>query len=187
LRVFFSILFLFFFLPSSLIAKKLIIDNLSNPGKSVQLQNWSFITDGVMGGLSEGQAFIYSDDKIPCYKMIGNVTTENNGGFIQIRLPILPNIKVNKHNGLYLKIRGNNKKYSIHIRTSISLGYWQYYKYSFHVNDDWNEINIPFENFKKSNYSQPNRLLNQNIKTIALVAGFDNFYADICLAEIGFY
>ena len=64
---------------------KLIIDNLENPGKTTQSQYWSFFTDGVMGGLSQGTAIITSDNDMPCYKMTGKVTTENNGGFIQIR------------------------------------------------------------------------------------------------------
>ena len=44
-----------------------------------------------------------------------------------------------------------------------------------------------FKDFKKSNFYQPKNLVNQEIKTIGLVAGFDDFQADICLAEIGLY
>ena len=166
---------------------KLIIDNIENPGKTTQSQYWSFFTDGVMGGLSEGQATISLNSEVPCYKMTGNVTTKNNGGFIQIRAPLNPSIETKKFQGIYLKVKGNNKNYSLHVRTSISLGYWQYYSYSFYLEENWIEIKVPFSNFKKSNYYQPKSLSNQRIQTIALVAGFDDFYAEICLAEIGFY
>jgi hypothetical protein len=53
--------------------------------------------------------------------------------------------------------------------------------------DTWLKIKAPFKDFKKSNFYQPKKLLNQNINSIGLVAAFDNFYADVCLAEIGFY
>ena len=51
----------------------------------------------------------------------------------------------------------------------------------------WLEVRAPFEEFKKSNFDQQKKLSNQNIKSIGLVAAFDNFYADVCLSEIDFY
>jgi hypothetical protein len=164
-----------------------ILDNLGNPGTTTQGQNWSFFTDGVMGGLSEGQAIISSEDNIPCYKMTGNVTTENNGGFIQIRTPINPIINAAQYEGIYLRVKGNNKKYSIHIRTPLTIAPWQYYSYSFKLSNQWSEIKVPFFEFKKSNFYEPKSLYEQSITYIGLIAGFDNFYADICLAEIGFF
>ena len=46
------------------------------------------------------------------------------------------------------------------------------------------EIRAPFTQFKKSNFYQPKSILGQNIKSVGLVAGFDNFKSDICLSEI---
>ena len=163
------------------------LDNLNEPGITTQGEKWSFFTDGVMGGLSEGQAKIDNINGIKCYHMTGNVTTENNGGFIQIRTPLNPLINTKNYGGIYLKIYGNNKSYSLHVRTKITLAPWQYYSYSFDAIDEWVKIKIPFKYFKKSNFYQPKELSNQNIKSIGLVAAFDNFYADICLSEIGFY
>ena len=163
------------------------LDTLNNPGITSQGERWSFFTDRVMGGFSEGQANINNVRDIQCYQMTGNVTTENNGGFIQIRTPINPSINANKHEGIYIKVYGNNKKYSLHVRTKITLAPWQYYSYSFVAKDEWLEIKAPFKEFKKSNFYQPQKLSNQRIKSIGLVAAFDNFYADICLAEIGLY
>lgn len=168
-------------------SKKYKIDDLSNPGVTSQGQKWTFITDGVMGGLSQGKATIFIEDNIPCYKMIGEVTTKNNGGFIQIRTSLYPYIEAKNYKGIYLKVKGNNRKYSLHLRTSLSLGYWQYYSNSFFVENNFKEIKIPFLEFTKSNFNQPNELSNQSIKSIGLVAGFDDFYSDICLSEIGFY
>ena len=175
------------FSSNKTISSKLILDNLENPGETTQSQYWSFFTDGVMGGLSQGKAIITSDNGIPCYKMTGDVTTENNGGFIQIRTNLRPSIEAKKYEGIYLKVKGNNQKYSVHVRTPLSIAPWQYYSYSFYLEKKWIEIKAPFNKFKRSNQYQPKNLSEQKIKTLGLVAGFNNFYADICLAEIGFY
>ena len=163
------------------------LDKLEEPGITTQGEKWSFFTDGVMGGLSEGQATVSNIKNIQCYQMTGNVTTENNGGFIQIRTLLNPLINAKKYKGIYIKIHGNNKKYSLHIRTKLTLAPWQYYSYSFLAKDEWLIIKSPFKDFKKSNFYQPKKLLNQNIKSVGLVAAFDNFYANVCLSEIGFY
>ena len=92
-----------------------ILDNLKNPGVTIQGNNWQFFTDGVMGGLSSGQAQIEKIDGIKCYRMTGNVTTENNGGFIQIRTMLIPLIDAKEFKGIYLKLKGNqiqNESYS---------------------------------------------------------------------------
>ena len=184
---YFLVFAILLFSSNKTISSKLILDNLENPGETTQAQYWSFFTAGVMGGLSQGKAIISSDDGIPCYKMTGDVTTENNGGFIQIRTNLRPSIEAKKYEGIYLKVKGNNQKYSVHVRTPLSIAPWQYYSYSFYLEKKWIEIKAPFNKFKSSNQYQPKNLSEQKIKTLGLVAGFNDFYADICLAEIGFY
>ena len=166
---------------------RMVLDNLSTPGITTQKQNWAFFTDGVMGGLSEGKAIISKIDGIDCYHMTGNVTTENNGGFIQIRNQLKPTISTTEYEGIYLKVYGNKENYSIHIRTALTMAPWQYYKFNFQTTNQWNEIRAPFSEFKKSNVYQPNNLIGQKVKSIGLVAGFKDFKANVCLSEIGFY
>ncbi len=165
----------------------MILDNLTNPGITKQNQNWAFFTDGVMGGLSQGKAIISNVKGHDCYHMTGNVTTENNGGFIQIRNKLKPTISTKEYQGIYLKVYGNNESYSIHVRTAMTMAPWQYYKYNFKTTKEWNEIKAPFNKFQRSNVYQPNNLVGQKINSIGLVAGFKDFEADICLSEIGFY
>ena len=94
-----------------------------------------------MGGLSSGKVNIEEVKNKKCYRMIGNVTTKNNGGFIQIRV----------------------------------------------VLDKWSEIKLPFTQFKKSNFYQPKQFSYQKIKSICIVAGFENYKPDLAVSEIGFY
>ena len=164
-----------------------ILDNLDNPGLTTQGNKWQFFTDGVMGGKSSGKVNIDYIEGIKCYRMTGNVTTENNGGFIQMRVQIEPPIPSNEYTGIYLKVFGNNLKYAVHIRTPYTKLPWQYYNAKFLAKNKWEKISLPFMNFKKSNFYQPKQFNYHKIKTIGVVAGFNNFKADISVSEIGFY
>ena len=168
-----------------------ILDDLKNPGLTTQGNRWQFFTDGVMGGMSSGKVKIKKVEGITCYHMTGNVTTENNGGFIQMRVRIKPPIQFpiqsNDYEGIYLKTYGNNYKYAVHIRTPYTKLPWQYYSLKSVANRNWKIIKLPFDDFKKSNFYQTKSLSYNNIVTLGIVAGFDNFQSDICISEIGFY
>ena len=172
---------------SNVLSKDMILDQLKNPKLTNQSQNWIFITDQVMGGVSTGKFIVEKVDGVMCYRMTGNVSTKNNGGFIQIRAKLNPEINSKDYEGVYVKVYGNEKNYNLHLRTGLTLAPWQYYSYTFATIKNWIEIRAPFEQFKKSNFYQPKTILGQNIKSVGLVAGFDDFKSDICLSEIGFY
>ncbi len=184
-----KIIFLISFLlcQNTLYSKDMILDQLKNPKLTNQSQQWSFITDKVMGGVSSGKFVVEKIDGVKCYKLTGDVSTKNNGGFIQIRTKLKPEINIKDYNGVYIKVYGNEKKYNLHLRTGLTLAPWQYYSYTFFSPKNWVEIKAPFIEFKKSNFYQPKSILGQNIKSIGLVAGFNDFKSDICLSEIGFY
>ena len=165
----------------------MILDKLKNPKITNQSQKWNFITDQVMGGVSTGKFIVEKVEGVVCYRMTGDVSTKNNGGFIQMRTKLSPEINSKDYKGLYLKVYGNEKNYNLHLRTGLTLAPWQYYSYTFASTKNWIEIRAPFEQFKKSNFYQPKSILGQSIKSVGLVAGFDNFKSDICLSEIGFY
>ena len=164
-----------------------VLDNLEDPGRTSQDNRWQFFTDGVMGGRSSGKVTIENFKGKTCYRMTGNVTTENNGGFIQMRVKIKPPIPANEYTGIYLIACGNNLKYAIHIRTPYTTLPWQYYNSKFLAKDQWEKIILPFNNFTKSNFYQPKQFSYNKIRTIGIVAGFSDFKADICVSEIGFY
>ena len=184
-KIIFFILFLIY--QNNSFSKQMILDQLKNPKLTNQSQQWYFITDQVMGGISTGNFKVEEIDGVRCYRMIGNINTKNNGGFIQIRAKLIPEINSKDYNGVYAKVYGNEKNYSIHLRTGLTLAPWQYYSYTFSTKKNWSEIRAPLKEFKKSNFYQPKSILGQNIKSIGLVAGFDDFKSDICLGEIGFY
>ena len=46
---------------------------------------WRYISDRTMGGISDGQAVLDKEGDMYFARLTGNVSTKNNGGFIQLR------------------------------------------------------------------------------------------------------
>ena len=138
-----------------------------------------------MGGLSQGKAIISNVDGVDCYHMTGNVTTENNGGFIQFRA----NVKIEDfpYKGLKIKTRGNGEEYFIHIRTSKTRLPWNYYASSFITSGEWQSIKVPFDSFKKSGLLLPRKFNASDIKSIGIVAFGKDFYASVDIASVELY
>ena len=120
-----------------------VLDNLSD--KRIE---WVPFSDQVMGGISEVNFMEREENGLSHYHMEGNVSTENNGGFIQFRA----NVKIEDlpYKGLKIKTRGNGEEYFIHIRTPKTRLPWNYYASSFTATSKWEYIKVPFDSFKKS-------------------------------------
>ena len=162
----------------------LIGSNLANNLKMVPEENWKFFTDQVMGGKSTGKIEFYSQNK-KYLRMSGNVTTENNGGFIQFRHKIRNKIS-NNIKSLQIISRGNNEKYYIHLRTSRTLLPWQYYSKEFKVSNKWEKIIINLSDFKRSGFFLRKKIKPSTIKSLAVVAFGKNHDALIEVSEISF-
>ena len=163
----------------------MILDKLETPGISSQGQNWAFFTDGVMGGLSQGKAIISKVNDVNCYHMTGDVTTENNGGFIQIRRN-LNDVNLNNVKKVTIIAKGNDEKYFIHLRTAFTVLPWQYYQSSFVVENNFKSFVLPLSDFKKSGYLLPTRINPNNIKSIGIVAFGKDYNAELIVKEISF-
>ena len=147
-------------------------------------KKWEFVSDKVMGGISEGKLEILKDKKNNFLRLSGFVSTENNGGFIQIKSNF--DIDEENFNGIRIKARGLPSEYFIHIRTSFLLLPWQYYSGKFVVSEVWEDHEILFEDFEKSNFYQPSLFSSSDIKSIGFVAFGKNFepQLDILKAEL---
>ena len=51
----------------------MILDKLKKPKLTNQSQQWNFITDKVMGGVSTGKFKVDKVEGVACYRMTGNV------------------------------------------------------------------------------------------------------------------
>ena len=144
--------------------------------------NWAYLADTVMGGVSQGSAEFAAG----ALRLTGKVSTKNNGGFIQVRTRIDQTETVGK-SGIKIKVKGNGDIYYLHIRNASARLPWQYYTTSFQTSEKWKDIIIPFDEFEKSATLMPRKLKSESIKTIGLVAYGKDHEADVSIANLEFY
>ncbi len=160
---------------------QMIIDKF----KDAPEKRWVYFADTVMGGQSTGTVDFNSSGQISYARLTGNVTTKNNGGFIQIRKTISGISK--DISGIKLKAKGNNQVYHVFIRTSGTILPWQYYKAEFLVKKSWKNVKIPIAEFQRSSGFLARIIRPETIKSIGLVAFGRDFSADLYVSEVSFY
>ena len=156
--------------------------NAANAKNLVYENNWAYLADTVMGGVSKGGAEFAAG----ALRLTGQVSTKNNGGFIQVRTRIDPRETTGK-TGVKIKVKGNGDVYYLHIRNSSARLPWHYYTTNFLANEKWEEIIIPFDQFEKSATFMPKKLNPDTIKTIGLVAYGKDYKADVSIVTLEFY
>lgn len=91
-------------------AQDLIIDDRKSGNLSANLgTQWRLVTDQVMGGVSKGELNLDDYKGRNCLCMRGNVSTDNNGGFVQIALDLSQGEPLNAsaYTGVELSVAGN--------------------------------------------------------------------------------
>ena len=171
-------------MTSLLEANVMMIDDFE-PGSKV---NWEYLSDQVMGGVSEGSARVGTDNETgnAYAHMTGNVSTDNNGGFIQLRARLQSGVGKDM-SGIYLRARGNNEKYYIHLRTRGTMLPWQYYQAEFEVTDQWQVFRLPLVDFSPSGSWLSKSPKPKSIRSVGIVAYGRDHLASIDVDEIGFY
>ena len=179
-RIQIAICTLFIALPIG--ADPMIIHDFNTNAQS----QWSYVSDQVMGGVSEGSLSYKKDEEQTFAHLVGTVSTQNNGGFIQFRADV-KNLNKKQVKGVYLNVRGNNEKYFIHLRTSGTLMPWHYYASHFVADKTWQTIKLPMDSFLPSSGWLRNSVKPTSIKSLGVVAFGRDHVADVQIAEIGFY
>ena len=159
---------------------QLIAENL------IESSRWIYFADNVMGGISVGSSEYVMVESGKAIRLYGEVSTKNNGGFIQVRTPYSIN-QLEKYKGIKIKMRGNGEEYFLHLRNRSSRLPWQYYQASFRSEPPWKEVNIPFQKFKRSTNFMKSVFDPYTIKTIGIVAYGKDHKADIIVSELEFY
>ena len=169
-------------LSQNAMAEQKLLDNFKNKPED----RWKFIADTVMGGISSGQLSFSVDDNANFARMVGKVSTENNGGFIQFRRSVINGLP-SKTRGLRLSLRGNGQKYFVHIRTKGTFLPWQYYQQSFMANEDWSETTMLLNEFRPSGVLLRKTIDPKSIKSIGIVAFGRDHEAEIDVRKISFF
>ncbi len=165
-----------------------LIDDRSRGDRLTPLgTEWRLVTDGVMGGVSQGNLGVDHHAGRDCLRMTGQVSTANNGGFVQMALNLAPSGAVDgsAYEGIRLTVSGNGERYNLHLRTDDLDRPWQSYRYEFEATPDWREIKVPFSAL------QPHRtqasFRPQLLRRLGIVAIGRPFRANLCVADVRFY
>ena len=154
-------------------------DNFDN------LNLWEYIADDVMGGVSKGNVKFQSIEGGNIALLQGNVSTENNGGFIQIRRA-LRDIDLHEAKSVKIIAKGNDQAYFVFLRTTGTVLPWQYYSAEFKVTKNFEEFILPIDEFKKSGLLMSGKVNPKNITSIGLVAFGRDHQAELHVKEVEF-
>lgn len=148
---------------------------------------WRLVTDQVMGGVSRGQTFATELDGRPCQRMCGEVSTDNNGGFVQIALDLADSgtLDASAFAGIEIDVFGNGEHYNLHLRTTDNTRPWQAYRVSFQAETGWRRLSLPFAQFEAHRTDQP--LRTERLRRLGLVAIGRPFQADLSVARVALY
>lgn len=146
---------------------------------SAAADRWSYVADGVMGGVSQGGA-TFPEGAV---RLTGQVSTDNNGGFIQVRRDIEGGLPVDTQ-GLRLSVRGNGDAYYVFLRTQGLARVWHSYRHSFVAPDDWTEVELRLADFTPSHAEMPPSFTPDQLIRIGLVAYGRDHEADLTVRSI---
>lgn len=149
-------------------------------------RGWRLVTDGVMGGVSTAKMSQHAIQDRACVALKGTVSTDNNGGFVQIVREIgAGDPSAMGFAGIALEVIGNGERYNLHLRTSDLWLPWQSYRASFPTSSEWTRVLLPFSDFEA--YRTGSTLRLSKLRRIGIVAIGREFEADVCVRALAFY
>lgn len=163
----------------------LLIDDFSRAdGRSALGTAWQGFTDRVMGGRSDMRAGLVALEEGRALAMAGQVRLDNNGGFIQVRLPLAASgrFDASGYSAIGLRVRGRPGPYYLHLRSADTRLPWQYYRAPIAVGEDWQDLRIEFSAFTPEALRSP--LDRSRLQSLAVVAYGEVFEAAIEVARI---
>lgn len=167
----------------------MLIDNFESAELLSALgTRWRGVTDTVMGGVSRVAVRSEIFDGRRCLRMVGDVSLENSGGFVQASLDLVhppETFDATPYTGIRLLARAQSEEYGLHLRTTDAERPWQSYRSQFAPGPHWQEFQLPFASFRPHRLSAPLDL--RKLRRLGLVGIGRAFHADLAVAEIGFY
>lgn len=149
---------------------------------------WRGVSDRVMGGVSDVRIARETVAGRAALRLTGNVSLENNGGFVQAALDLDPTgapVDLSGFEGVRLTVRGNGETYALHLKTADTTRPWQSYRAGFTADGGWRTLDLPFSGFRPHRVDAPFDV--SRVRRLGLVAIGRAFEADLAVAELLFY
>ena len=142
---------------------------------------WELVSDQVMGGVSDGTLTLEEVAGRTALRMTGQVSLENDGGFLQVARDIGP---ATGFAGIAVTVLGTGPDYNLHLRTAILQRPWQSFRASFATGGGWDDLVIPFDTLTPHRTDRDFDA--SDLCRLGLVAIGREFHADLSLARLGF-
>ena len=126
-------------------------------GMALPLEHFQLVTDQVMGGVSRGTLTRETVLGQQAVRMRGQVSLENNGGFIQMAADLDRGrpFDASAFTGISFQALGNGQTYNVHLRTTDITRPWQSYRQSFIAGQTWESHRIAFTDFVAHRIDMP--------------------------------
>jgi hypothetical protein len=138
-----------------------------------------------MGGISKGVMGREVVAGRAAIRVRGDVSLENNGGFVQAALDLSPTahaVDASGWDGIAIDVFGNGEDYGVHLRTDYLARPWQSYRRNFTASADWRTVVLRFSAFAPYRTDVP--LDTRRLRRIGLVAIGRAFRCDFAIGGL---
>ena len=146
--------------------------------------NWEYVADAVMGGVSRGRISTSVVDGRSATRLIGMVSLENNGGFIQMASDLQrdgSSLDASSWTGIEIDVCGNDEIYDLRIRTDYLDRPWHSFRTPFRAKPQWTTLRFPFPDFEP--HKTEHVLDPAKLRRIGIVAVGRVFHADVAVSD----
>ncbi|PWJ21290.1 CIA30 family protein [Jannaschia seohaensis] len=144
--------------------------------------HWGYVADTVMGGVSTGRLTRARLSGTEAARLTGEVSTANNGGFIQIAADLPEGVDAAAWSGIEIDVIGNGEIYDLRLRTTALTRPWQSYRLSFEAPSAWGTLRASWDSFAAHRTSAP--FDPAELRRIGVLAIGREFRADIAVGAV---
>lgn len=148
---------------------------------------WEYVADTVMGGVSRGAFARDIIDGRQAARLIGEVSLDNNGGFIQMAFDLAGGavFDASAFAGIEMAVRGNGEGYELRLRTTALTRPWQSYRIGFRAPEAWQVLRFPFARFEA--HRTDSAFDPAKLRRMGVIAVGREMAVDVAVASVALY
>lgn len=148
---------------------------------------WEYVADTVMGGVSTGQISPVRLEGRAAMRLSGEVSLENNGGFIQMAFDLADGgvVDASDYRGIEIDVYGNGEAYEVRLRTDALTRPWQSYRAGLESRPEWRTQRLVWTDFEANKTDAP--FDPARLRRIGVLAYGAQMQADVAIGAIRFF
>ena len=149
--------------------------------------DWEYVADTVMGGVSSGQLTQETVEGRDASRLTGDVSLENNGGFIQMAADLADKgvVDASGWTGVEVDLRGVGTGYELRLRTDQLARPWQSYRVVIEPKGSWETVRFAWGDFEARKTDIP--FDPARLRRLGVLAIGAEMKADIAVSGIRLY